>query len=292
MPLRWPTRSKAARVVLLSPLQDIDIYVEDVDSREFYREILRRILPKKIRIKEIFEGGNRRGVEDLCAKHDFSRRAALFLIDGDFSWVRGDPPPPGVFQLDAYCIENLLIEPPAIVEHVFLLDGGRRSREEIAADLNLREWIVGLGQMLEDLFLLFAVANKLTPELPTVGRGLGCVIKQVGRQTEICTAKIAGLCNEVRQHVVDRTSQAAYDAAWADVFSRHRKRRRRHDVISGKDFLLPLLRIRILGTVKDCSDKKSFYLRLATHCSRRRFARLKRAVVGAVTATRVSTTQM
>lgn len=98
--------------------------------------------------------------------------------------------------------------------------------------------------------------------------------------------KIDTLCSTLRNEVIQRTPQERFDACMNNVRTVHRRRKaRRHDIISGKDFLLPLLRFLLGEKVKDNSSTETLKLRLATSCSRRRFSELKKALITATIAT-------
>src|ERR1017187_592430 len=109
--ITWSRRAKVALSYLFRPLQDVDIYVENINDEVFYSELIRRIAPSHIRVVRVFPKGGRQAVLEAAQHHDFQQRRALFLVDGDFEWVRDERPPAahGVYRVEAYCIENLLI---------------------------------------------------------------------------------------------------------------------------------------------------------------------------------------
>jgi hypothetical protein len=116
--LKWPERAKAAIVKLFEPLQPIDVYVEDTNDEAFYKTLLNKVSQDKVHIARVFALGGRKAVEDAAKVHDFSKRRALFIIDGDLDWVRGLPAPQivGIHRHNAYCIENLLFCKKAVVQ--------------------------------------------------------------------------------------------------------------------------------------------------------------------------------
>jgi Protein of unknown function (DUF4435) len=117
MSLKWPGKAISAIQKLFEELQDIDVYIEDRGLESLYLELLKRIRPNGVRFARVLSVGSRLEVIGRARQHDFSIRRALFIVDGDFEWVRGEDPPSidGVYRLDAYCIENLLITKPAAV---------------------------------------------------------------------------------------------------------------------------------------------------------------------------------
>lgn len=81
--LTWPKRALFAIKYLFSPLQDIDIYVEDHEDEVFYSELFKKIKPSNIRIKRVFGVGGKAALIDRAESHGWDTRPALFLIDGD-----------------------------------------------------------------------------------------------------------------------------------------------------------------------------------------------------------------
>jgi hypothetical protein len=133
---QWPARAIGAITSLFRPLQDIDVYVEDQGSEAFYRELLRRVLPSDVRVERVLPLNGRQNVIAAAMRHDFTNRPALFIVDGDFEWVRGEPAP------------------------------------ATAKELRFGQWVAGLSAFLR-LFAAWAVLNKVDPDVPTVSIGIG-----------------------------------------------------------------------------------------------------------------------
>jgi hypothetical protein len=60
--LKWPERALGALTYLFRPLQDIDIFVEDIRDEVFYNELFKRISPRTVRFLRVFCAGNKIGV--------------------------------------------------------------------------------------------------------------------------------------------------------------------------------------------------------------------------------------
>ena len=158
--IEWPKRARAALALLFRPLQDIDVYVEDTGDEVFYSELFRRIAPAGVKIVRVFCAGGRPAVVDRARNHDFTSRVALFVIEGDFEWVRGEAPPDlrGVHRIDAYCVENLLIHERAAVELV--IEEAAATEEEARSLFNFGAWITDVSSSLVELFVWFAVLSS------------------------------------------------------------------------------------------------------------------------------------
>lgn len=90
--IKWPERAKAAIRKLFEPLQDVDVYIEDTNDEVFYRTLLNNVTNGQIKIARVFSLGGKTPVVNKARGHDHSARRALFIIDGDLDWVRGDSP--------------------------------------------------------------------------------------------------------------------------------------------------------------------------------------------------------
>ena len=109
--LVWPKRAGAAIRKLFEPLQDIDVYVEDTQDEPLYRCLVNHATKGEVRVARVFGLGGRDAVIAKATTHDHTMRRALFIIDQDLRWARGEQPPAivGLHCHDAYCVENLLL---------------------------------------------------------------------------------------------------------------------------------------------------------------------------------------
>lgn len=275
--ISWPQKSLKALVKLFEPLQDIDVYVEDVRDENFYTHLLKRVAGSEVRIARVFapavEGG-RATVIAAAKAHDHSKRRALFLIDGDLDFSRGDPPPTptrGLYRLEAYCIENFLFCARAAA--TILMEEAMLSEEEAEKKLDFANWYLQLETPLIRLFSAFSLINSVIPSHATVSVGVGVYCHQMGKATELSNAKVdaaIAAMNVLAENIVAPPIVAArFEAIQARAVGLPHSLA----VVSGKDFLLPLLAFRLssLGC-KISKDRLRF--RLALHCETTRFASL------------------
>jgi hypothetical protein len=279
----WSQRARQAIVGLFSPLQDIDVYVEDHNDEPFYSELLRRIAPANVRIARVFAAGGREAVVARGAAHDHTQRRALFLIDGDFEWVLGKPSPSinALYRLDAYCIENLIIAESALVQIAM---------EDLAVDelearrrLDFSSWAQSAKSSLLNLFVVFAAMNKLDSTQATVSRGIGELLTQSRRRHPpvIDTKKVAGVARLLLDSLVASLGRDAVDSVIEAVSNRAAGLPRPLDIISGKDFLLPLLEFHLRHCADTKCERRSLRFRMARHADLERFAGLTRALESA-----------
>jgi hypothetical protein len=285
--LNWPRRARAALTYLFRPLQDIDVFVEDIGDEVFYNELFKRIAPSSARIVRAFPVGNRTAVIERARTHDFQGRPALFVVDGDFEWVRNEPPPDirGVHRLDAYCIENLLIHEEAAIQLV--VEECAVTASEAKTSFDFSTWVGDIRGSLVDLFVWFAVLNALEAKEPTVGLGVGKIIT---------SPKKKGLpaLDHLKVETLRRKTEAkAVGAARADVAHKlHREVSARVtalsrpiDAVSGKDFLLPLFEFRLWSYTPGKTRRQSLRIRLARHCDPALFSAVTSALDAAMRST-------
>lgn len=277
--LRWPSRAKAAIRTLFQPLQDVEIFVEDENDEVFYRALLQRLAGPKIRIARVLGLGGRAAVVAAANADIAPGRRALYVIDGDLEWVRGEPGPvaPILFRHDAYCIENFLVCEQAVA--IVVAQDAVLSDHDAKAKVSLADWIAELSDPLVELFAAYATANLLNPQAPTVSAGVGVLCTASGRGKPQSLARV-----KVRR-AVDATLQSTRSVAGAGrtnelfeaTLARARSLPHPIDVVSGKDFLLPLLNahLQCLG----CRvSRRALRMRLVASCRVERLAPLADAM--------------
>lgn len=283
MILRWPVRARAALAYFFRPLQDLDVYVEDTNDEVFYSELFKSISPSQVRLVRVIAAGDRLSVVERARTHDFGSRAALFLIDGDLEWVRGEPPPDvhGVYRLPAYCIENLLIHEDAAVQ--VIVEEAAISEEKARAALAFSEWLDQISEPLISLFMSFAVLNAVNPSERTVGLGVGSVIetRKQGGVPELDRRKSEKLRRTIDNKVVALVGEERAKALRAKVLARVGCLPTPVDIVSGKDFLMPLFEHRLRTCTCAPVRRVSLRMRLARRCSRARFQGVTDALAAA-----------
>lgn len=279
----WSSKSLESMGVLYRSLQDIEVYVEDKDSEAFYRELLTRMLDDGLRIKKVFPLHGRQQVIDFCERFNHAT-PALFLIDGDLDIMLGlkQEGLRNLFQLQAYCIENYLFCMEGARE-LIVENSGVISRDEA---LTLEEWrdlIEPVSEVLRDLFVTFAVARCLSPEVKTVSHGHSVVLTQKtrARGPEFDIQKIKTLDAFVKAEALKVVSEIEWDRCKAEV-QEQAKKLPVLDLVSGKDFLLPMLAHFIRSKSGGVTSNKSLMFRLARHCSLERLEDLRLAINGII----------
>jgi hypothetical protein len=249
--------------IFYADMNSIDIYVEDTDqgANKFYKLLFSRVFNKTHIIKKVFTLGGKKNVlkkhEDL--KSDKSQKR-LFVIDGDIDLFHNKNLTLNnqLLTLDKYCIENYLVDEEAIIDFVddesSILD-----KTEIKELLNLKEWIDHNEPLLFELFKAFAICNKFSLPTATVSEGLKN-LKKDGRGN-ICKEKIATKILEIKK--ICNENKISYE----DEIEKYSNIIPSLDFVSAKDFLLPLIRIRISSFESVKINNSILKQKLARRCN-------------------------
>jgi len=279
--LRWPIEAGRAIVRLFSPLQDEVVFVEDQGDEGFYTELCRRLVGNDVRIERAVALGGRDAVLDACRAAQGELGPNVWLVDGDFEWVRGESAEEleGLVRLEAYCIENMLIDGEAVAEIVREELGGV-ALEQVQDLLQFQLWADASEEVLVDLFVVFAAVNKALPEEPTVSRGIGSILTASKKRepARVSKAKADKLKAEMRRAIERAGVKAAFDSTEAAVRRRVEGLQDPLRVVSGKDFLLPALMLHAKSNCDVTLRRQSFRFRLARQVDLEGLASLSTAV--------------
>lgn len=271
----WPPSALESVGLLYRPLQDLEVYVEDKDSEVFYLELLGRLMPNGKKIKKVIPLNGRSNVVDFCNRYS-DPSPALFLIDGDLDLILNvrEVGLKNLFQLRSYCIENYL----------FCLTGSREIIVESSGKilpekaLPTEEWEAffnNVSEPLRELFLVFAAARVLAPTLKTVSLGYASISTQKMRKRglEPDLTKISSVSEAIKKQSLQFATEEVWDST-IEQLRETAKDIQTIDMVSGKDFLLPMLDMFIRSKGGNTVSTESLMFRLARHCSVNRLEEL------------------
>lgn len=276
--IRWPIRSARAISKLFSPIQDIDIFVEDQGDEQFYTMLFKRAAPEGVTISRVVALGGCASVKSAARDYN-GLRPALFLIDGDFPWVRGEDPPSisRLYRLECYCVENLLLNQRLVCAV---------SAEELMCDpadaeraLRYAQWRKG-AEVLIPLFARLAVLNQIAPEMVTTGAGYSKLVIADGEHNlpRLCERKVAEKIAEVDALIIDRVGRDKAVDLVSEIEGRISSLPEKLLVVSGKDFLLPLLYFFVKNATGTRITMAQFRYRLASSSAYDDIPELRRAL--------------
>lgn len=281
----WGDHARWSYDVFFTDLQDINIYVEDENSEIFYEELIKRFINPDIKITKILPLKGRENVIENCRIYS-DTKAALFIIDGDLIWVRGDSinNMPRLYQHDKYCIENYLFSKVALIELIFetLAD---KPKDVIESNLKWENIEKNILETLMELFIEFATINKVDKSIKTVKVGINDLYTSYsGTDYTVSKEKVEDLINKIRFEIVinnylnfDNINNE-YNQTRQKVIEHIASIDNKLDIVSGKHFLIPLLYKVMKKHAKSNITMSSFYLRLARHCDLSVFNHLKKAI--------------
>jgi len=272
---KLPKRARSSQAVLLRPLQDIDNFVEDSHSKEFYNVLMSRVLDGMVRFFSVIPLGRREAVEQK-SENDNGLRASLYLVDGDLDWVAGMHTTCNyrLYIHQCYCIENYLFCAEAM-KSVIYENSGVLSIDEIETKLNWNEFRSSL-EALVPLFVEFTVAHALGTGIRTVSRGYSSVISHVrGAQPRIDEGKIAAMITEIRNGILARHTRQEYESTKSSIQARVETLEDSLRIVSGKDFILPMQKFEAYRVASHRITTESLMLRLAKHCDLTQFAAIR-----------------
>lgn len=177
----------------------------------------------------------------------------------------GNPKPrlKHLYRLNAYCIENLLLTEEAIIA-LCAISSPDTSEDDIRKQLDWDTWVSSVESKIFPLFMLYAVAFRVGVRIPLVAYAIDRLCDKSMLPVKLCSTRI-----RKRMYEVGRSARTA--AGIADLRSRMRTCRkhceqlghRRHQYISGKDYIMPLLHERLRREFSFKGDKKQLKAQLA-----------------------------
>jgi hypothetical protein len=242
--IKYSPRAAKALGYLKNAYNDVEIYVEDQTCHHMYLLLFRKILPESVRLRSVNQLGNRKAVVEACKRdQDDDGRKRLYIIDGDFDYYhhRSRLRLKHLYRLRAYCVENILIHESAAIAVAAHADTNT-AEDVVATRLDFRQWISETTRQLRSLFVIYATAEALSAGVVTVSFAVQRLV-QGGR---LSASKIRQRMLEVARGVCRKIGLRAYrnqrraiqkNLAAIQIAAEH--------LISGKDYLLPLLHRRL-----------------------------------------------
>ncbi len=277
--IKYSMKVKRLYSKFFSYRNDVDIYTEDEQKdKEFYNKLFSRLLNgSDIRIKDITPLGCKQNVIDRCKEEPESDRKKIFIVDGDIDLIfdNNEKGINNLFVLDAYCIENLIIDETSSTEFLYL-NIGTETKENINKNLNFEKWLHYNSEALIDLFLHFSISKEIGQNFMLYNANRFTKVHK--KETVLDIDAIVFYTNEVKTEILDQITQAEYE----ELIKKRKERwpntsKTLLTIVSGKDYLLPLLQFRIqkFKSLKGLFSLEALKLMLAEHCNLDRLERLK-----------------
>jgi hypothetical protein len=225
---------------------DIEIFVEDSSAKNVWRELLKNLLPDGVQFEDPIQLGSRDTVLKECRRDQVADgRKKLYIIDADLDLLKGVPKPNlrHLYRLRSYCLENYLLNEAALVDVATILDVDV-SPAEARARLGFSEWVEKNSDLLTRLFVCYATSHQLAEQHQTIGFSVVRLAQCHPSNDELCPSKtsvrIFGLNRLVCRDVGSNQLREV-----GSVVQSNSSRLGPLRFVSGKDYLLPLMRARL-----------------------------------------------
>ncbi|OIN56096.1 DUF4435 domain-containing protein [Arsenicibacter rosenii] len=256
---------------------DIDIYTEDnQDSKEFYKVLLNKLLKDShVKINDLTQLGPKSEVIRHCEDDNDTTRKKLYIVDGDIDLINDtNRVMPDLYVLDAYCIENFLIEEDSICFYLYT-QTGTLTMESISQSVNYENWINEYIHALINLFFHFAITNKILSRFTLFNADKYFIRGKF--KIDLVNAEIESCKREILQAI----STSEYESELNNLKRRWPVNKETFlRIISGKSYLIPIVLFKMCEIIKKGykPSLESAKMNLLLNCSLTSLKNLKLAI--------------
>lgn len=238
----YPPKAAQALGFLKSSRNDIEIFVEDSSAPNLWIKLLRNLLPYGTRLDSVNILGSRENVLAACrADQSEDGRKKLYIIDADLDLLKSRPKPrlKHLYRLRSYCVENYLMSNKSLIELATTFDTGV-SEANANILLDFEGWIATNREVLNSLFVCYAVTHTLVNSEQTVGYPVFKILDESDARINLCAKKTGVRIFQLYRKVVaensletarSERSHVMACASGADIMR----------TVSAKDYILPLI---------------------------------------------------
>jgi|GEM_PF-699852 len=266
-----PERSniaKSAKSIFFEDFNDIDLYIEDttVGYSKLFSIMFSRLFEGIYRIERVFPVGDRDSVISQHKQHENNGRPSLYIIDGDLYILTGNDAAnqPGLFKLPVYCIENILCDHEAIID-VLDEEDPVYERTKIAESFDYEEWLSNNCDLLFDLFIEYTISFHANRTIKTVSFPVRKLVES--ERGNVSREKIANRIEEIKTESIRILGDHQYQSTRQDLIERFtNNNKEKLKIVSGKDYLFPLLKMRAKSVVETKIPDINLKQRIAKRC--------------------------
>jgi hypothetical protein len=283
--VKYSPNAARALAFLKRHYNDVDIFIEDMTCHNMALFVFRNILGPSIKLRSVNQLGGRTEIIKACALDQANDgRKKLYIIDGDLDLLTGAPKPrlKHLYRLRAYCFENLVISDKAVLELASESDSNTPPYI-LATKIDHPKWISTTTNALLSLFVLYAVARKLCPSLITIGFNVHQMCDHKRGGPILSGAKVRARMRALFREMLSSKTLLVLRAARRQVAVNAQQYSRADCLVSGKDYLCPLLRAHLKLKANFRGNVEDLKVRLARHYDPRNeefLARRLRAIAG------------
>lgn len=261
-------QASSAKSVFFEEINDIDIYIEDTafGYSKLFCILFSRVFDGQYRVGKVFPLGGRKAVLNEHAANK-SNRPSVYIIDGDLFLLTGDvvSNERGLFKFPYYCVENVLCDNESLLT---IMDEEDPERDLYKLDVlfDYNKWFVSNEGKLFSLFIEYGVSMLLNPQETTVGFKVSDLVSC--NKGELDEGKLLKRIEGLRDSSILNSSFNEYKEVRSKVLQNFEcSGLNKLDVVSGKDYLFPLLKTRAKSIVRTKIPDLNFKIRLAKICN-------------------------
>lgn len=266
-----PQRSvsaSSAKSVFFEEINDIDIYIEDTafGYSKLFSILFERVFEGQYKVGKVFPLGGREAVVKEHASEE-GNRPSIYIIDGDLFLLAGDTVnnAKGLYKFPYYCVENILCDHESLL-CIMDEEDAEKNFSEINTLFNYQRWLAHNEEKLFLLFIEYAISMLLNPQEQTVAFKVSNLVSC--NKGELDDKKLSTRIESLKQLSVNCSTLEDYRAARDNIMAKFNESGlNKLDVISGKDYLFPLLKTRAKSIVRTKIPDLSFKMRLAKICN-------------------------
>lgn len=275
--------ARSAKSVFFEEFNDIDIFIEDtaVGYEKLFMELFSRVFAGTYRVSNVFPLGSRGSVIAECDQNlPNIKRPTLYVVDGDLHLINQNTENRlGLYTLPYYCVENLLVDENAI-HNLINEESAVISREDLIDLFDYSGWVSSNSGVLTDLFIEYGVAFTTCPNIQTVAFDISNLVSS--NTGDVDHVKVAARKRAITSAIIEKIGTDEYHLHRArieafafnseDAFLKF---------VSAKDYILPLLLMRIRRITSTKAPNVNIKLRLAMVCNLTGIADSKQYVANA-----------
>ncbi|MEX0999614.1 MAG: DUF4435 domain-containing protein [Thermodesulfobacteriota bacterium] len=253
---------------LYKSYNDLDVYVEDTTTLNFYKILINRILDGKANVDRVFQLGGRDAVLNECANdQELGGRPRIYIIDADFDLLLGRSKSnlKRLYRLNVYCAENLVLCEEAV--HQIGVDYMPNDNiATIKSTINYDDFINDIKTELLELFFVYALAHDSRQSISTAGFHVFRMCDSNAGPAKLDKPKV-----QLRKQEVIRELNSFYTVSGVrsridTIIQRFQNNGYSElHVISGKSYLLPLVLAHMKRTINYKGSIKTFLMQLVRH---------------------------
>lgn len=259
---------KSARAVFLEDWNDVDVYIEDKDpaTQKVYVNLFNRCFFGRYKILRVLPLGGRSAVIGACSRDQSDGgRKRVYLVDGDMNAVISDEEPnlKRLCILPFYCIENILIDHNAALR-ILDEETADETAESLKTKLDFPAWIASICEGILGLVVEHHIAFKSDLGIPCVP----CSRVVSSPDGYIDQGKVDAAASAIRAEIIVAIGEEGYKKNKQNISNIIEKKYggKTNRIISGKNYLLPLMSKRIVYICGRSIPFDVMKIRLSGHC--------------------------